>query len=257
MNEDTPLQPSGPAADRPASPNPGPDSGAGAHHPIATRLRNYLLAGILVTAPIGITVYLVWQFVSIVDGWVTPLIPPRYNPQTYLPFEIPGFGLVVALLSLILVGALTANFAGRLFIHMSDRVMVRMPFVRGVYGAVKQIVETVFTNQSKAFRQVVLVEYPRPGLWAVAFITGVTEGEIQEITEDQMVNVFLPTTPNPTSGFLLFVPRRDLIVLNMSVEEGIKMVISGGIVTPPDRRPPDVRKRTRGTLTTGSAGPGH
>ena len=223
---------------------------------IAARLRNYFLAGILVTAPMGITAYLVWTFVSMVDGWVTPLIPPRYNPQTYLPFEIPGFGLVVAIVGLILAGALTANVLGRLFVRTSDRILARMPVVRGVYSAVKQLTETVFGTQSAAFREVVLVEYPRHGVWGLGFITGVTEGEVQELTEDEVVNVFVPTTPNPTSGFLLFVPRRDIVVLSMTVEEGIKMVISGGIVMPPDRRPPEVRARTKGLATTHeTAGP--
>ncbi len=227
-----------------AAPAVEPPPGRGSA--LMARLRNYFLAGILVTAPIGITAYLVWTFVDMVDGWVTPLIPPRYSPQTYLPFGIPGFGLVVAIIGLILVGALTANVLGRLFVHTSDRILARMPVVRGIYGAVKQLTETVFGSQSAAFREVVLVEYPRRGIWGMGFITGVTEGEVQEMTEDEVVNVFLPTTPNPTSGFLLFVPRSDIVRLSMSVEEGIKMVISGGIVSPPDRRPPEMRAKARG-----------
>jgi uncharacterized membrane protein len=228
-----------PAQGPPSAPRPG-------HGGLAARLRNYFFAGILVTAPIGITVYLVLTFVGIVDGWVTPLIPKQYNPQSYLPFGLPGFGLIVAIVGLILVGALTSNLAGRLFLRLSDRVLARMPVVRGVYGAVKQLTETVVGRNSAAFREVVLIEYPRRGIWSIGFITGVTEGEIQELTEQAVVNVFLPTTPNPTSGFLLFVPRRDLVVLSMSVEEGIKMVISGGIVTPPDNRPPELKARTHG-----------
>jgi uncharacterized membrane protein len=215
---------------------------------IAGRLRNYFIAGILVTAPIGLTVYLVWLFVGVVDGWVTPLIPPRYNPATYLPFGIPGFGLVVAIVGLILIGALTSNLAGRLFLSMSDRALARMPVVRGIYSAIKQLTETVFGSQSAAFRQVVLIEYPRRGTWGIAFITGVTEGEVQELTDTEVVNVFVPTTPNPTSGFLLFVPRSDVVVLSMTVEEGVKMVISGGIVSPPDRRPEDTKRRLRGAV---------
>jgi len=237
--------------------NQGPPvSGAapeGEAHPrggIVARLRNYFLAGILITAPIGITIYLVWMFVSIVDGWVTPLIPPRYNPQTYLPFGIPGFGLIVAIVGLILIGALTANVLGRVFVRTSDRILARMPVVRGIYSAIKQLTETVFGAQAAAFRQVVLIEYPRRGIWGIAFITGVTEGEVQNLTEDEVVNVFIPTTPNPTSGFLLFVPRRDLVALNMTVEEGIKMVISGGIVAPPDRRTPELKARTRATAAS-------
>ena len=218
------------------------------HTGFAARLRNYFIAGILVTAPIGLTIYLVWVFVGLVDGWVTPLIPPRYNPATYLPFGIPGFGLIVAIVGLILIGALTSNLAGRLFLGLSDRLLARMPVVRGIYSAIKQLTETIFGSRSTAFRQVVLIEYPRRGIWGMAFITGVTEGEVQELTDTEVVNVFVPTTPNPTSGFLLFVPRSDVVVLNMTVEEGIKMVISGGIVSPPDRRPPEMRKKLRGAV---------
>lgn len=218
------------------------------HIGFAARLRNYFIAGILVTAPIGLTIYLVWLIVGVVDGWVTPLIPPRYNPNTYLPFGIPGIGLVVAIVGLILIGALTSNLLGRLFLRTSDRILARVPVVRGLYSAIKQLTETIFGKQSAAFRQVVLIEYPRRGIWGLAFITGVTEGEVQELTDTEVVNIFVPTTPNPTSGFLLFIPKRDVVVLNMTVEEGIKMVISGGIVSPPDRRPEETKQRMRGAL---------
>ncbi|MAH84965.1 MAG: hypothetical protein CBB68_11835 [Rhodospirillaceae bacterium TMED8] len=200
------------------------------------RMRAYLLAGILITAPISITFYLAWIFIGFVDSKITPLIPAQYNPETYLPFALPGLGLLILILALILTGALTAGFFGRLWLRISERILARMPVIRSVYGAVKQILETILAKQSNAFREAVLVEYPRRGLWAVAFITGRTEGEVQNITEEECTNIFLPTTPNPTSGFLLFVPKKDLISLSMSVEEAIKMVISGGIVTPPDRR---------------------
>lgn len=202
-----------------------------------SRLRAYFFAGILVTAPIGITLYLTWLIIDFIDGQVTPLIPARYNPETYLPFGVPGLGLIVAAVFLTLVGALTAGLVGRWLIRLFDRLMQRMPVVRNIHSALKQILETVLAQQSKAFRQVVLIEYPRRGMWALGFITGDTLGEVQHLTEDEVVNVFLPTTPNPTSGFLLFVPRSELFVLSMTVEEGIKMVVSGGIVTPPDRRP--------------------
>ncbi len=243
---------------KPTNP-PGPDNEAPAElkhswrSGLIGRLRNYFLAGILVTAPIGITVYLVWTFVSIVDGWVTPLIPPRYNPGTYLPFGVPGFGLICAIVGLILVGALTANVVGRLLLLTGDRIMARMPVVRGIYSAVKQLTQTVFGQKSAAFREVVLLEYPRRGIWGIGFITGITQGEIQTLTEDEVVNVFLPTTPNPTSGFLLFVPRRELVVLEMTVEEGIKLVISGGIVSPPDRRPAAVKSSKRGVAVSHEA----
>ena len=200
------------------------------------RLRAYFITGILVVAPVSITLYLAWIFIGFVDNRITPLIPLQYNPETYLPFALPGLGLLVLVVALILVGAATAGFFGRLWARVSEQILGRMPVIRNIYGAVKQILETVLAQQSKAFREAVLVEYPRRGIWAIAFITGRTEGEVQNITEEECINIFLPTTPNPTSGFLLFVPKKDLVHLNMNVEEAIKMVISGGIVTPPDRR---------------------
>lgn len=207
--------------------------------PISMRrhLRGYFLAGILVTAPIGITFYFAWLIVAWVDSKVTPLLPPLYNPETYLPFSIPGLGLLIVIAVLTLIGALTAGILGRFWVRTVERLLGRMPVIRSVYGAIKQIFETVLSNKSEAFREVVLFEYPRRGSWAIGFITGKTEGEVQDSTEDEVVNVFLPTTPNPTSGYLLFLPKRELVILSMTVEEGIKMVVSGGIVTPPDRRP--------------------
>ncbi len=200
------------------------------------RLRAYFMAGVLITAPISITMYLAWLFVTYVDGKVTPLIPDRYNPESYLPYGIPGLGLVLIVVALTLIGALTAGFLGRFFQRFWERIMDKVPVLRGVYNALKQILETVLAQQSNAFREAVLVEYPRRGMWVIAFITGRTEGEVQALTEEKVINLFVPTTPNPTSGFLIFVPEKDITPLSMSVEEAMKMVISGGIVTPPDHR---------------------
>jgi len=200
------------------------------------RLRAYFLTGILITAPLFITGYLAWLFIGFVDAKVTPLLPEQYNPESYLPFGVPGLGLIILFIFLTIVGAVTAGFFGKLWLRFTERLLNRMPIVRNIYSAVKQILETVLAQQSSAFREAVLVEYPRRGLWAIAFITGRTEGEVQNVTEEECINIFLPTTPNPTSGFLLFVPKKDLISLSMSTEEAIKMVISGGIITPPDLR---------------------
>lgn len=200
------------------------------------RLRAYFLTGILITAPLFITGYLAWLFIGFVDAKVTPLLPEQYNPESYLPFGLPGLGLIILFIFLTIVGAVTAGFFGKLWLRFTERLLNRMPIVRNIYSAVKQILETVLAQQSSAFREAVLVEYPRRGLWAIAFITGRTEGEVQNVTEEECINIFLPTTPNPTSGFLLFVPKKDLISLSMSTEEAIKMVISGGIITPPDLR---------------------
>ncbi len=204
---------------------------------LLARLRTYFLAGIIVTAPVSITLYLSWIFITFVDSKVTPLIPEKYNPETYLPFSLPGLGLVVIFVVMAAIGALTAGFAGRILVRWGERMLARMPVVRSMYSALKQIFETVFAEKSRAFRQVVLIEYPRKGSWALGFATGTTKGEVQNVIEDEVVNIFLPTTPNPTSGYLLFLPRRDVTFLSMTVEEGIKMVISGGVVSPPDKRP--------------------
>ncbi len=200
------------------------------------RMRTYFMAGILITAPISITIYLAWAFITYVDSKVTPLIPVKYNPETYMPIGVPGLGVVVVVLGLTLIGALTAGFVGRFFQRVWERIMTKVPVMRGIYMALKQIFETILAQKSTAFREAVLVEYPRRGMWVIAFITGRTEGEVQNLTEREVINVFVPTTPNPTSGFLIFVPVEDTVKLTMKVEEALKMVISGGIITPPDRR---------------------
>lgn len=215
------------------------------HHKLGfgARLRAYFLAGILVTAPLGITLYAGWLFISFIDERVEALLPPRFNPETYLPFSVPGVGVVIVVVTLTVIGAVTAGLLGRLLLRTSEQILARIPAVRTVYGATKQILESVLANQSNTFREVVLIEYPRRGIWAIGFITGTTKGEVQNLNAADLTNVFLPTTPNPTSGFLLFLPRDDIYVLDMTVEEGIKMVISAGIVTPPDRRPPEDQER--------------
>lgn len=235
LSQEDPDQPSS----SPVSPGKG---GKPLRIGLMGRLRAYFLAGILVTAPVAITLYLAWAVINLIDTAVSQLLPAQYNPENYLPFSIPGLGVVIVILALTLTGALTAGVIGRLVVRAGEAVLARMPVVRSVYGATKQILETVLANQSAAFREVVLVEYPRRGIWTLGFITGHTQGEVQDLTVDDVVNVFIPTTPNPTSGFLLFVPRSDLHVLEMTVEEGIKMVVSGGIVTPPDRRPETARR---------------
>lgn len=204
-----------------------------------SHLRGYFFAGVLVTAPIGITFYISWLLIRWVDSKVTPLIPAHYNPETYLHVAVPGLGLVIVFIALTFIGWATAGFVGRLWTRLSEQILNRMPVIRSVYGAIKQITETIVKQQSSAFREVVLFEYPRRGSWALGFITGRTQGEVQNLTEDEVVNVFLPTTPNPTSGYLLFLPKKELVILSMTVEEGIKMIVSGGIVTPPDRRSED------------------
>lgn len=217
------------------------------------RLRNYFITGILVTAPIAITFSLVWVLIDIVDRTVEGMIPPAYNPATYIPVDIPGLGLLMTVVTLIVIGAFAAGVAGKLLVTLGDDLVSRMPVIRSIYGALKQILETVLAQQSTAFRQVVLIEYPRRGVFAIGFVTGTTEGEVQNLTADTLINIFVPTTPNPTSGFLLFLPKKDIVVLDMPVEDGIKMVISGGIVTPPDRRGELHRKYSAGAAQAAPA----
>ncbi len=201
------------------------------------RLRTYFLTGIVVTAPIAITIYLTYVFVTFVDAKITPLIPVRYNPETYLPFGIPGLGVFVAVFALILIGFLTANYLGRALLVFGERIVGRMPVVRSIYNALKQIMETVLAQSGTSFRDVVVLEYPRKGIWAVAFVTSQAKGQVDKMNDDDMISIFMPTTPNPTSGFLLFVPKKDLTYLDMSVEEGVKLVISAGMIWPEDEIP--------------------
>lgn len=199
---------------------------------VGERLRAYFLAGILVTGPIAFTLWITWSIIDFIDRAVSHLVPTGYNPSTYFPFNIPGFGLVVAIVALTLIGWMTAGYAGRLLLRLSDRIMKRMPVVRGIYTAFKQIFETVLAKRSNTFREVVLVEWPRRGMWTVAFVTAHAEGEIKANVAPETVGLYVPTTPNPTSGYLVYVPREEIVQLAMSVEEGIKLVISGGIITP-------------------------
>lgn len=200
-----------------------------------SRLRTYFLTGFIVVAPLTITVYLILSFIDWVDGWIIPYIPRVYNPETYLPFAIPGIGLVVAIVMITIVGFLTANIIGRSIVTIGERALSRMPFIRNIYNGLKQIFQTILSDKSESFQQVGLVEYPRKGLWAIVFIATRTRGEVNDrlvAGGAETVSVFLPTTPNPTSGFLLFVPREDVVILDMSVEDAAKLVISAGLVAP-------------------------
>ncbi len=199
------------------------------------RLRNYFLTGLIIAAPLSITIYITWTIIGWVDGWVKPWIPASYNPDNYLPFTVPGFGLIVAVVLLTLLGAATANLFGRTIVRYGELMLDRMPLVRSIYRGLKQIFETVLSQSSGSFQKVGLIEYPRKGLWAIVFVAAETAGELAVHAggeDDQLYSVFLPTTPNPTSGYLLFVRKRDMIILDMTVEEAAKVVISAGLVLP-------------------------
>lgn len=200
---------------------------------VVGRLRAYFFAGVLVVAPISITFYIAYLILDFVDSRVTPFIPTHYNPNTYLPFGIPGLGLLILLVAVTLIGATTAGYLGRVFVRLSETILVRMPVIRGIYGAVKQLVETVFGHKANAFRQVVLIEWPREGVWTMGLITTKTATEIQEHFTEDVVTIMVLTTPNPTSGYLVILPRDKVIPLKMSVEDAMKMILSSGIVVPP------------------------
>ena len=200
-----------------------------------TRLRNYFLTGVVVCAPLAITAYLAWSVVGWVDSWVKPYIPARYNPDTYLPFAVPGFGLVVALFMITMVGFLTANIIGRSIVHSGEKLLNRMPLVRNVYRGLKQIFETVLANRSELFNRVGLFEYPRKGAWSIVFIAKQQETEVNAALESvhgKTIAVFRPITPNVTTGYLLYVDEKDVIPLDMTVEDAAKLLISAGLVGP-------------------------
>jgi uncharacterized membrane protein len=204
------------------------------------RLRAYFLTGLVVTAPIAITLWVVWSFVTWVDGLVKPLLPSASNPDTYLPMAIPGFGVIIAIFGLVVIGALAANFLGRTIIRFWDRVLERMPVVRNIYKALKQIFETAVAPGGFSFHKVGLIEFPRQGLWSIVFVARnlSPDGEIvQKTSGEDMVAVFVPTTPNPTSGYLCYVRKSELIMLDMSIEDGIKATVSAGLVGADPRRP--------------------
>ena len=200
---------------------------------LLSRLRSYFFAGILVTAPVAITIYLTYVFVRFVDDHVAELVPAEYYPHT----AVPGIGLVIAISFFTLVGWLTRNVLGRMVVAASDFVLERMPVVRIMYGALKQIFDTLMAGKSSAFREAVMFE-DTPRRWAVGFVTGTLKGPLQDGEHGEIVNVFRPFTPNPATGLMVLVPRRELVPLNITVEEAIKLVVSGGIITPVENTKP-------------------
>lgn len=196
-------------------------------------LKTYFFTGILVTAPIAITLYLALELFKWVDSSVTHLIPEKYNPETYLPYGLPGIGVLVLVVALILIGMLAVNIFGRWLMGIGQKIIERIPVISGVYSALKKLFETLLGQGStSAFRKAVLVEYPRKGVWTVAFLTAPVYEGFKKLLPNDMVTVYVPTTPNPTSGFMLYVPKKEVKELDMRVDDAFKMVVSTGIVTP-------------------------
>ena len=199
---------------------------------VFTRLRAYLFTGIVVAAPIFLTIYLTWNFLKWVDSLVTPWIPDRYNPESYLHVTVPGIGLVLVLTFFVLVGWVTRNFLGRFLFSIPERIVYRLPVISPVYKGIKQVFETLMSGKSQAFREVVMFEYPRQGVWSLGFVTGKAPANFQVMPDAELTGVLIPSALNPTAGFLVFLPRRDLRILPISVEQALKMIISGGLVAP-------------------------
>ncbi|AHE97396.1 DUF502 domain-containing protein [Thioalkalivibrio paradoxus] len=196
-----------------------------------SHLRRYLIAGLLVWVPLIVTGLIIKFLVDALDFTIL-LLPASWRPEAILGFSVPGTGVVVAIVIVFVTGVVAANIVGRKLVELGEAIVDRIPLVRSIYSAVKQVMRTVFDDGGQSFRRVLLVEYPRKGLWTLGFQTGVGVGEVQARTERDVLTVFVPTTPNPTSGFVIMVPREDAVELDMSVEDGLKFVMSLGVVVP-------------------------
>src|SRR4029077_13868282 len=206
-------------------------------HTLGARLRNYFLTGIIVAGPVAVTAYIVWWIITTVDGWVEPLVPQAYLPDNYLPFRVPGYGLVVAIIGLTLLGFLTANLVGRSFLRLGEGVLGRMPLVRGVSGPFNRIFERVVSQSGTSFRKVGLVQFPAKGMWSIVFISSEPSGEVAaRLPGEEHISVFLPCTPTPTTGFYFYLPRSEVIELPIPVEDGAKLIMSAGLIQPGDPR---------------------
>jgi uncharacterized membrane protein len=200
----------------------------------AGRIRNYFLTGLILTGPLFITFYLAWSFVTWVDDLVRPLIPEAYRPETYLPVKIPGTGLIIAFLALTLLGFLTANLVGRTLVEAGERILARMPFIRAIYKGLKQVFETLFSTNGSTFRKVGLVEFPSPGMWSLVFLSQTASPTIQARLPgaEEHVAVFMPCTPNPTTGFFFYVRRSEVIELDITADAAASLIMTAGMVQP-------------------------
>jgi uncharacterized membrane protein len=206
-----------------------------AHHAgLMARFRNYFLTGLVVAGPVAITFYLTWWFVNWVDNLVRPFVPTVYRPETYLPFGLPGSGLIVAVVALTLLGFLTANLIGRTLVDLGERLLGRMPVVRAIYRGLKQVFETLFSGKGSSFRKVGLVEFPSPGMWSIVLISQSPSVNIasQLPGQEEHISVFLPCAPNPTTGFFFYVPKSKIIEVDMSTEDAATLIMSAGVVQP-------------------------
>ena len=203
------------------------------HHGIGSRIRNYFLTGLILVGPIYVTVNLTWWFINWVDDLVRPVIPAAFRTETYLPFHVPGLGLIIAFVTLTLLGFLTANLVGRTLVEFGENILNRMPIVRPIYKTMKQIFETLFAKSGSSFRKVALVEFPAPDMWSLVFLSQSPGRDIAaRLPNTTHVSAFMPCTPNPTTGFFFYVPRKDIIELDISVESAMTLLMSAGMVQP-------------------------
>src|SRR5712692_2448522 len=229
---------SGPGPIAPAPPPgegspPAEDKSALFHLSLAGRIRNYFLTGLILMGPLYITINLTWWFIKWVDDAVRPFIPATYRPETYSPVYFPGSGLIIAFVALTLLGFLTANLVGRTLVEFGENILNRMPVVRPIYKSLKQIFETFFSKSGSSFRRVALVEFPSPGMWSLVFLSQPASPDIAaRLPQTEHVAAFMPCTPNPTTGFFFYVPRRDLIELDITVEAAMTLLMSAGMVQP-------------------------
>lgn len=197
------------------------------------RIRNWFLTGVVVAGPLAITAYIVWWFVDTIDNWVKLIVPVRFLPDSYLPFQLPGLGVIFAFIGLTLLGFLAANLAGRTLIRLGEATLTHMPVVRSIYKGVKQIFETVFSQSGTTFRKVGMIEFPGEGRWSLVFICTPPGASIaKHLSDEEHISVFLPCTPNPTTGFYFFLPVRDVVELEMSPDDAAKLIMSCGVIQP-------------------------
>lgn len=201
---------------------------------LMARFRNYFLTGLIVAGPIAITLYLTWWFVTWVDGLVRPFVPLAYRPETYLPFGLPGAGLIIAVFALTLLGFLAANLVGRKLVDWGERLLGRMPVVRAIYRSLKQVFETLFSGNGSSFRRVGLVEFPAPGMWSIVLISQPPSTDVSTHLpgKEEHISVFLPCSPNPTTGFFFYVPKSKVIEVEMTAEAAATLIMSAGVVQP-------------------------
>ncbi|HPQ44803.1 MAG TPA: DUF502 domain-containing protein [Syntrophales bacterium] len=196
-------------------------------------IKGIFLTGMAAIIPLGVTLYILYLIIGMMNKLVR-IVPARFHPDQLLPFHIPGLGVIITLILIFIIGLVTKSYLGKKLVSFGEIMVSKIPLVRGIYNALKQLVDAVFNDRGQSFKRAVLIEYPRKGLYSIAFVTGISRGEVQVKTAQKCVNVFVPTTPNPTSGFYIMVPEADMISLSMTVEEAFTLIISGGIVSPED-----------------------